>query len=488
VSRQNLSLNSALYKRLPIFAQNVACSASGWMRFRSRFNRHFHSTLAEWEANADLSLDELQALQFRRLSKLVLSAREHVPYYRDLAPPVEKSDPQQAIEETLASIPPLEKTAYRDQPSAFLSRAIPRLQRRQSQTSGTTGTALPLWHTSRALAEEYAAVWRMRRTVGAEVRDPHLSFNGQIIVPIAQKKPPFYRVNHHGGQVLFSIYHMMPENLESYVDAIHAEPAKYVQGYPSAIHIAARALLEANRPMEPGRLKAVFTSSESLLAFQREAIEAGFGAPIRDRYGVSEFVVSMTECEEKRLHVDMEFGIVEVDVVEETDDSETGPLLVTGLAPHATPRFRYRIGDVGTRAKTPCPCGRVGDSFFDIDGRVEDYVLTPDGRLIGRMDHVFKKQLDVAEAQIVQETAAAIEVLVVPRPGYSTATEQRIVREIRDRLGGEIGVTVSRVSEIPRESNGKFRAVKSLAGQSALQSMRRSGVAPSISPPEEERE
>jgi phenylacetate-CoA ligase len=82
------------------------------------------------------------------------------------------------------------------------------------------------------------------------------------------------------------------------------------------------------------------------------------------------------------------------------------------------------------------------------------------------MDHVFKKQLDVAEAQIVQETSAAIDVLVVPRAGYTKATERSIADEIRQRLGPEIGINIKRVSNIPRESNGKFRAVKSAVGQS----------------------
>jgi phenylacetate-CoA ligase len=470
VSRRNLSLSSALYTKLPIPAQNFACSASGWIRFRNRFDQHFHTTLAQWKKNDDLSLVELQALQFRRLSRLILSAREHVPYYRDLDLPVEKADPQQAIEETLCSIAPLEKSAYRDQPSSFLSREVPSYLRRRSQTSGTTGMALPLWHTPQTLAEEYATVWRMRRTVGVDIRDPHLSFNGQLIVPIGQQKAPFYRTNRHGHQTLFSIYHMTKDNLQTYVDAIHEAPASFVQGYPSAIHIAARALLEAGRPLLPGRLKAIFTSSESLLAFQREAIEAGFGAPIRDRYGVSEFVVSMTQCQQGRLHVDMEFCIVEVEVTEETEDSETGPLLVTGLAPHATPLLRYRIGDVGTRAKQPCPCGRIGDSFYEVDGRIEDYVLTPDGRLVGRMDHIFKNQLAVDEAQIQQQSAAEIDILVVPRSSFTEATERAIVHEVRLRLGSEIGINIRRVSQISREPNGKFRAVKSTVGQNTPQS------------------
>ena len=44
----------------------------------------------------------------------------------------------------------------------------------------TTGSALPLWYTREALAEEYAAVWRMRRACGVrEPSAPNLTFNGQ---------------------------------------------------------------------------------------------------------------------------------------------------------------------------------------------------------------------------------------------------------------------------------------------------------------------
>jgi phenylacetate-CoA ligase len=161
----------------------------------------------------------------------------------------------------------------------------------------------------------------------------------------------------------------------------------------------------------------------------------------------------------------MEFCIVEVETTEETEDSETGPLLITGLSHDATPMFRYRIGDVGTRAKRPCPCGRASDSFFEVDGRIEDYVLTPDGRLVGRMDHVFKEQLEVAEAQILQRDPSEIEVLIVPRDGYNDASERSVIREIRSRLGPEIGIRLRLVGEIAREPNGKFRAVKSAVGR-----------------------
>jgi phenylacetate-CoA ligase len=464
MSRLSHWFSSGLYPRLPIFAQNAACTLAGYQRAASRFSPRFRERLADLERTARVPLEDLLAQQRRELDRLVARARAHVPFYRDLPPPSDHPDPAEAIRRTLAGIAPLEKDTYRDRAGEFLAVDVPQHRLRRARTSGTTGTALPLWHTENDLAFEYATVWRLRRRSGADPGDPNLTFNGQSIVPFSQARPPYWRTNAWAGQTLFSIYHLAPANLRSYVDAIHATRARYVQGYPSAIHLAARALLEAGRPVPKGRLAAVFPSSESLLAFQREAIESAFGAPVRDRYGVSEFNVSMVGCELNRLHVDMEFGIVEVEATEETEDWIRGPLLVTGFAQQATPRFRYRIGDVGTRSKHPCPCGRPGEVFLEVDGRIEDYVATPDGRLVGRMDHVFKDQHEVAEAQILQQDARRIEVLLVARGPWRAETERSVTKELRSRLGEEIEIRIRLVDAIPREANGKFRAVKSAVG------------------------
>jgi len=185
---------------------------------------------------------------------------------------------------------------------------------------------------------------------------------------------------------------------------------------------------------------------------------------VRDHYSATELVVSMTACPEGLLHVDMEFCIVEVEVEQQTADWERGPLLATGLGCDGTPFLRYRIGDVGTRSKHPCPCGRPGDVFLDIDGRVDDYVVTPSGELVGRLDHVFKEQWDVQEAQIVQTVPESITVLIVPRATYSEGSQEKLLGEIRRRLGDEVRIDVRITDRIPREENGKFRAVKSAQG------------------------
>ena len=457
-------LQKAILRYTPVPLQNLGLSIWGYQIHRFRYTPYFHRRLAELDSTATAPIDRLYEIQRERLGARVEWARRYVPHYRDLPPPSRNSDPVKAIRETLESIPPLEKSEYAKNPARFLGTDRSRARLVKITTSGTTGTALEFWHTREALAEEYATVWRMYRRQGIGLHDPRLSFGGNVVVPFSAKSPPFWRTNHYGSQTLFSTYHMKPENLGIYVSAIHRMRGRWVQGYPSSLYLMARALLDSGRPLPRGRLAGVFSSSERLLAFHREAIEAAFNAPLINRYGTSEFAVSMTSCRENRLHVDMEFGIVEVEPIESNEETVRGSLLVTGLAPDAIPFFRYRIGDIGTRCHQPCPCGRPGETFLDVEGREDDFVMTPDGRLVGRLDHIFKEQSDVAEAQILQDRKEAIKVLIVPRIHYGKAAERQLMRNIRDRLGEEIEVEIEIVNEITREPNGKFRAVKSSVG------------------------
>ena len=455
-------LLSQAYAILPVGLQSVACTAVERVRNLGRFTPYFHETLDSWEKRVNDPGEAQRELQWELLNQLIERAREQVPYYRFLPPVIDTGEAASSIEKTLAKIPPLEKAVYRARSRDFVSRDVPTRKLQLRSTSGTTGTALPVWHTSERIAEGYAAVWRQRRHFGVQIDDPVINFTGQVIVPLAQQDPPFWRHDYLSGMTLFSMYHLSQRNLPSYIDAIHSAPASYVHGYPSVLHLVSRAMVESGRCLAAGELKGVFTHSESVLAFQRETIEQAFGAPIRDYYHSTEEAVSMTACRLNRLHVDMEYGIVEVEPVEETETYVRGPLIVTSLGAVATPFIRYRIGDVGTRLKGNCGCGRPGDVFLDIDGRIEDYVSTPDGRLVGRLDHIFKEQYEIEEAQIVQQDIDSISVRVVASDRFGDKHRKNLEREVHSRLGARIRVDIELVKTIAREPNGKLRAVKSL--------------------------
>jgi phenylacetate-CoA ligase len=100
-----------------------------------------------------------------------------------------------------------------------------------------------------------------------------------------------------------------------------------------------------------------------------------------------------------------------------------------------------------------------------IEGRVDDVIITPDGRHIGRLDPVFKADLPIREAQIIQKTPDALHVLYVPTDAYTAADGEALIGRIHDRVGRGMGVTLQAVAEIPRSAGGKFRAVISEVGR-----------------------
>jgi phenylacetate-CoA ligase len=452
----------AVYERLPVALQEIVVAAAGWRSYRNRFGPEFHRILAELEASDRFEADRIRADQERRLQSMVRFAAASVPYYRT-AFRRDGVDPASIRTlEDLARIPPLDKETVRAQGRGLWSEAIPAREVVPGHSSGTTGTALALAYTREALAWEYAVNWRQRGWHGLRLGDRFAAFGGQLVVPLAQTQPPFWRFDRPRHRMLFSLYHMTPDNLEHYARELARPGYAFWQGYPSSLSLVAAWIADHGFDLGAAAPRAVFTSSESLLELQREQIARAVRAPIGDRYGHSEFAVSAVTCPEGRHHVDTEFCIVEIDPREETAAWVRGEILATGFANRAMPLLRYRTGDVATLLKrASCPCGRQRPVLERIDGRIEDYVVTPDGRRVGRMDHVFKDALEVKEAQILQPALDRLVIRLVPRPGFDAAARAGLERELRERLGAEIALEFELVDAIPRLPNGKFRAVVS---------------------------
>lgn len=91
-----------------------------------------------------------------------------------------------------------------------------------------------------------------------------------------------------------------------------------------------------------------------------------------------------------------------------------------------------------------------------IMGRIEDYILTPDGKYIGRLDHIFKSAQHIRNAQIEQINKKKLIVRIVKSDYFNHAIEKNILKELRERIGNEMEVYFDYVLEIPKKSNGKY--------------------------------
>jgi len=123
--------------------------------------------------------------------------------------------------------------------------------------------------------------------------------------------------------------------------------------------------------------------------------------------------------------------------------------------------IRYRIGDTVELSGEKCPCGRAYPTVKAIIGRRDNYLVTPSGALVGRLDHVFKGARHIVEAQLVQEVVDRVEVRIVPDSGFDSSDGEYVRRKLQERVGSRMQVKIRIVDRIPRSKSGKFRAVVS---------------------------
>jgi phenylacetate-CoA ligase len=430
-----------IYDSLPVWAQTLAVNLASRRNFQDKYGPGFQRYLAQLEANEKKSLDQLEAEQQQALHELLRYAVAYVPFYRD----------QRLPPDDFAAWPILDKQTVAASSGSFLSNEFdPRLLM-TINTSGTTGTPLTVRFAKEYHQMEMAFRWRHKAWAGCPYLSSGAYIAGHPVVPPNQKRPPFWRVDRSERRLLCSSYHLMPENLQSYVDAIREYGPDFVHGYPSSLYLLAKHMLDHG--VTTLRPRAVFTASETLLDFQRLAIEQAFGTKVFNWYGNTEFTGNIIECEAGRLHQRLDYGLLEL--------LNDGMMITTGLNNRAMPLIRYKVGDSATRQDGACPCGCAFPLIERIEGRIEDFVHTPDGRLVGRLDHVFKDVQHVREAQIVQTKIDELVLRIVRTNGFGPKDECIMINEARMRLGDSMRIRFEFTEVIERTAAGKFRFIVS---------------------------
>lgn len=449
------------YGKLPVALQNAAISAWGYRTRAIRYGSAFRTYL-EWLTDSQWwSAQEIQSYQSESLARVIEHAYRTVPYYkaqfqslglrpRDIATPAE-----------LTKLPILTKAQLKaSDPTAFLSSGFSQKRLRRGLTSGTTGSPLVVWLTPEALQFQWAVWWRHKGRFGLTLGDKYLSFGARLPIPANRATPPFWRRNWAFNQVYLSTYHLTSSALRVVSDWLTNEEFRFYTGYPSAMFVVARYMQEHGiRIPKPPSI--VVCGSDALMpAFERE-IAHGFDAPVTDQYGSAEACGNFARCEQGKYHLDAEFGFVELLPIEGAPTSRLRRMIFTGLANMAMPLLRYDSGDVALLSEERCSCGRETVTVDRIDGRTEDYVRTPDGRMVMGLNQAFEWASGIAATQVVQNRVEGIRVLVVPGPTFSGVDLEKLEYQLRQRVGAELAIEFEVVDDIPLTKAGKYRAVVS---------------------------
>jgi len=457
-----MSLAEKTYGRSPIALQNALLSLYGLRLYRTRYGGEFERKFRALLSSQWWSRERLAELQEERLTRLIDVCYRYVPFYRREMERRGVTPNDVNLKNLPEVFPVLEKSTLLQDPAALISTAQGAGKTISINTSGTTGSPLTIRTTSAAIRENYAHFARFLSWAGVAPRTRSATFAGRTIVPTDQVGPPYWRRNWVMRDELFSSYHLSAATLPAYVDELNQWAPEFIDAYPSAIYTIACHVLERRLKLAWSP-KCVVTSSETLLEHQRSAIELAFSCPVFDQYGSAEAVCFIGQCERGSYHVNPEYGLLEVvdSAGKAVPVGQDGDFVCTGFLNAAMPLVRYRIGDSGALSDEQCACGREFPVVRRLLGRVDDLIVTPEGRLVGRLDPVFKGVSSIRETQIIQQSLDLIVIRVVPGPGFDQGTGAQLTAELRKRVGTNITLELQLVDAIPKTSSGKFRSVVS---------------------------
>lgn len=455
-----------LYDLTPAPVQSALVSAFSARLEKQRYGGRFPEFRALLEESQWWDAQRMGQWQDERLRHIVRHAFEHVPYYRELFTHHGIDPAKFRGREDLPRIPTLSRDTVKSRIEDLKSRRPQDLAPGHGHTSGTTGSPLSVFYSPDMIAMNYAVMDRQYRWANARLErggDRIAVVRGNVIVPLTQKKPPFWRHNRSLNQLLMSSFHLTPHNLSMYFDALREFNPSIIDGYPSSLYVIAKVLLNRKEHLP---LKAAITSSETLYDFQRAAIEEAFQCRVFDYYAAAERVVFADECDHHTgHHLCEEYGVTEFlgEDGQPLAAGNEGVMVGTSLHNTGMPMIRYRTTDRSALKVKPCTCGRPLALMEDVTTKAEDLLRLRDGRLIppSVLTHPFKP-LDCIEAsQLVQTDLDRLLIRLIPRADYTEKHGHNLIRDLKARLGEDMRIDIELVETMPRTARGKFKWVVS---------------------------
>ena len=407
------------------------------------------------------------------LSALLVHARTHVPYYRDL----EMSDVR------LDAFPLLTRELLRTQSHLLASDDLSGRKWRKGTTGGSTGE--PVWFigdqnffqwdkaTDMYLMSEFwgisprdfmksrrVAIWHQRR----------MQSGGRLIPRLVAKLLD--------QTIVLEPYEILSEaKLTEFVHRINRHKPEVINAFAGTVYEIAKHAKRHGLHMHSPRF--IRTSVEMLYPAMRETLEEVFGCPVHNMYGSAEVGRVACDCNHGKWHILTFHNHVEILNPDgtTTEPGEIGRIVVTSLHNHAMPFIRYDIGDLARVSTKPCSCGSPLPTLDEICGRVIHHFVRPDGALVfgGNFIAMFYEHEWMMQFYILQEDVDRISISYKQLPGSQipVGAIEALTQTVQDAMGADCRVTWNEVDVIPNSPIGKHLHARSLVWEQQVQSGKR---------------
>lgn len=438
--------NNALYKHMPIFMQNSYVSLLSFIKLKLRATKKAEN-LTKKLLQQETDVDAVNQYQQAKLSAMIKNAKS-TPFYQNL----------EIKTDSLLNFPYISKNDISQKPLDFFN-SDNKEKRFSGTTSGTTGQPLTIFQNLDSIMAERAFSDRYRLWAGFKPGDKRAWIRGDLIVPLMQKKAPFWRYSYFENTIMLSSFHMKTSVLGSYIQAMVDYGVDIIHAYPSSIVTLAVHLKQADE-YYPSTLKSILTSSESLSKEDKLLIEERFKCPVFDWYGLFERVAAIASCEHGRYHILTDYSHVELLAAGEVNGKRRAEVVGTNFNNSMYPLIRYKTNDhVIFSDEKNCPCGRAYPIIDSIEGRQASSVFAFDGTPVFAMGRCIQDIKGVLGCQYLQDKLKEINILVIGSSEFDSPEENKLMTNVQARLGKKMKVNIRKVESLIRTKNGKVKQI-----------------------------
>ncbi|MHB1295901.1 MAG: phenylacetate--CoA ligase family protein [Anaerolineae bacterium] len=440
------------------------------MACRLRWNAYLAYHLIGQARYPFRSLSVIERDQARRVRDMVTYAYRWVPYYRETLDRLGLTPGDFHSAQDLARLPILERDVLQRDPLYLTSTEQPIASYLKVRSGGSTGAPRTVYHDAAALFQNAAHAERERCMLCAQVgrrvgyREAMLASPTSTGAEVQAfcAKTAYYP----SGMRINRLYLSLKDAPEETLPRLNAFRPEVIQSYGSYLDWLFSYLESSGQPFE--RPRVITYSSDGLSPVTRHAILERYGITLLSTYQAVEAFKIGFECLEHRgVHLNLDLYPVRIvdGAGQDVAPGEMGEVVVSNLVNRATVLLNYRMGDVATILPEPCPCGRALPLLSFIEGRSDDLIQGPDGRLLHpqNMRCIFTNDSDVWQYQVVQTSKQHLAVsVVVATTCDREALRRRLLEGFAQVLGDHVTVEIAFVESIPRTPGGKLRAVIAL--------------------------
>lgn len=416
-------------------------------RFQSEVRRCYH-------------IDGLDEAVDAKLMATLRKALTNVPAYAEYRDLLERGLSARSL---LARLPLTSKLDIKADPRRYVSTRHGAGDMLEMFTGGSTANPMRFFaHKHVTRPKESAYFEDLDARAGLRPDDVILNLRGRTVPGAGEPGRRLWMFEPIKRHLILSSDHMESRFMPEYVDALREWKPTFVHAYPSALYPLARWLETHPDPDITERIHGIELTSENTYSHQLELFKRVFRCPVIRGYGHTERVLlAATMPDDERYFFWPLYGHIEL--VDEqgraiTEPGVLGEIVGTSFDNSVMPFVRYRTGDLGAWGVHPHP-GLPGFPVLErIEGRLQDFVVCRDRRLISVTTlgaaH-FAYLAEVETIQYEQSDPGCLVLKVVCNRDLDERQRTTIRHAVHQKTQGGCEVDVVRVPRLAHTARGK---------------------------------